>query len=195
MGFFDTDDGVRQYLEMVDGYDGRPLIRQLSERAAKGATVLELGMGGGLDLDLLVEAGFDATGSDMSEAFLRHYAKRGGTAPTLQLDAKTIATDEKFDVIFTNKVLQHLTRDEMLESLARQGEVVAKDGLLFHTLWTGTGEEVHHGVNFTYYDRAAIEAVLPATLRLAEYEVYEEMKPDDSCLVVLRPTARTSGSS
>ncbi len=186
MGFFDTDDGVEQYLEMVGDYDGRPLIEKLQTFVAPGATLLELGMGGGMDLDLLLDCGFAATGSDASAAFLRHYAARGGRAPTLQLDATTIETDLRFDVVYSNKVLQHLTRDALRVSFARQAEVLTERGRMFHTLWTGTGEAEHQGLLFTYHDRASLEAALPDGFVVEHYEVYDEMASEDSCLLVAR---------
>ena len=53
MGYYDTQKGIDEYVEMAEGYDGRELIAVLKKHLKPGATVLELGMGPGKDLDLL----------------------------------------------------------------------------------------------------------------------------------------------
>ncbi len=186
MGYFDTEKNVGEYLRMVEGYDGAELIAEFTAKVPKGSRVLELGMGGGTDLDLLREAGFDATGSDASEVFLDHYRKRGGKSPTLRLDARTIEIELRFDAIFSNKVLQHLTPVEMRSSFERQAEVLPAGGLLFHSLWHGDESEQHHGLLFNKYTRRTFAAVLPDDLEIAEFVTYDEMAKDDSFWVLLR---------
>ena len=75
MGFFDTEEGVRQYLEMAEGYDGRDLVATFEAHLPAGSSVLELGMGPGKDLDLL-RSSFEVTGSDASKAFLDLYRQQ-----------------------------------------------------------------------------------------------------------------------
>lgn len=186
MGYFDSEQNVDAYLSMVESYDGAPLMAQLVERLPQGSRVLEIGMGGGADLDLLLDAGFDATGSDASVVFLEKYRKRGGAAPTVCLDARTLETELRFDAVFSNKVLQHLTREETFASLGRQAQLVEPGGLLIHTLWSGEGEDQHHGLLFTKYTKETLGDVMPSSLELVECKTYMEMSADDSLLVVLR---------
>ena len=54
MGYYDSEKNVKAYLEMADGYDGADLIAVLERYLPTGASVLELGMGPGKDLDLLI---------------------------------------------------------------------------------------------------------------------------------------------
>jgi cyclopropane fatty-acyl-phospholipid synthase-like methyltransferase len=56
MGYFDERKNVDAYIQMAEGYDGRELITILKKRLPAGSTVLELGMGPGIDLDLLAES-------------------------------------------------------------------------------------------------------------------------------------------
>jgi hypothetical protein len=72
MGYYHTAESVDKYIEMAEGYDGRALVEVLRKHLQPGATVLELGMGPGKDLDLLSES-FQATGSDVSPLFLDRY--------------------------------------------------------------------------------------------------------------------------
>jgi trans-aconitate methyltransferase len=186
MGFFDTEDGVRQYLEMAEGYDGAELVAVLERHLPSGASVLELGMGPGKDLDIL-RASFTATGSDDSAAFLDLYRKKRPDADLLRLDAVTLETDRRFDALYSNKVLHHLTRPRMLASLARQRDLLTERGLAMHSFWHGEedGEE-HEGLLFTHYTEAQLEEAFGSGYEVLEMKRYEEMNEDDSVYVVAK---------
>ena len=109
MGFFDTENGVEQYLKMAEGYDGAELIKILQKYLRANSTVLELGMGPGKDLDILKKF-YSVAGSDNSQVFLDKYRKKHQDADISLLDAVTIQTDRKFDCIYSNKVLHPLTK-------------------------------------------------------------------------------------
>jgi hypothetical protein len=55
--------------------------------------------------------------------------------------------------IFSNKVLQHLTDVEMIESVDNQHKVLNTDGMICHTCWKGEGNEDINGktVFIMYY--------------------------------------------
>ena len=108
MGYYDSEENVQEYVEMAEGYDGRELVAVLARYLAPGATVLELGMGPGKDLALLA-AHFQVAGSDSSRVFVDRYRRAHPDADLLLLDAATMDTDRRFDGIYSNKVLQHLT--------------------------------------------------------------------------------------
>jgi SAM-dependent methyltransferase len=194
MGYYDDPDNVQQYIEMAEGYDGRELVEALARHLPPGSTVLELGMGTGKDLDLLNRT-FRATGSDNAQPFLDLYRERHPQADLLLLDAITmeaaIDAGRTFDAIYSNKVLYHLTREEMRSSLRQQARVLNPGGLLLHSLWYGDGEEEMHGLYFAYYtEDTFFEWVagdgLGAELAVIETSRYTEMEPDDSFYVVLR---------
>ncbi len=65
MGFFDTENGVEQYIKMAEGYDGAELIKNLQKYLPKSSTVLELGIGPREDMDILKKS-YAVTGSDNS---------------------------------------------------------------------------------------------------------------------------------
>lgn len=56
MGFYDNEATAKQYIELAKGYDGRSLIKKLRNYLPDGASVLELGMGPGVDLMILSDA-------------------------------------------------------------------------------------------------------------------------------------------
>ncbi len=185
MGYFDTEEGVNEYLKMADGYDGRELIEKLSEYLPEGSRVLELGMGPGHDFRLL-GARYQVAGSDSSTLFVDRYREIDPDADLLVLDAVTLDTDRIFDCVFSNKVLHHLERDELILSVPRQAQILEDGGLLAHALWYGSKIEVHAGMQFQYYEAVDVEEIFGGLFDILLVERYEELEPGDSMFVILR---------
>lgn len=188
MDYFDSEKNVEDYIRMADGYDGRDLIARLAQWLPADATVLELGMGPGKDLDMLLRR-YRATGSDASQVFVERYLKAHPGADVLRLDAVALDTDRRFNGVYSNKVLHHLTQDDMRASLRRQAVLLEENGIALHTLWRGNGEEEMHGLRFVYYSVAEARAAVPDGLEVVEAEIYTEMEKDDSICLVLRKSA------
>ena len=123
VAYYHAEESVREYLQMADGYDGRELIDVLNKLPASDSTVLELGMGPGKAFEILSES-FRITGSGSSELFLRRYRNIQRGADLVLLDAVTMDIDRTFDCICSNKVLMHVTTEELAESLRRQASVL-----------------------------------------------------------------------
>ena len=185
MGYYHTQEGVQEYIEMAEGYDGRELVNVLKKHLRNNSTVLELGMGPGKDLAIL-SGSFQVTGSDKSELFLERVRQTDAGADLVLLDAVTLDVDRRFDCIYSNKVLQHLTREELRESLRRQAQVLNSRGVLLHSFWYGDGEEEHSGLRFVYYTEGSFVQVVGAEYRIVEAERYSEMDENDSIYFVLR---------
>jgi len=185
MGFFDTEEGVLEYEQMADGYDGRDLITRLKTHVLEGSSVLELGMGPGKDLDILRES-YNAVGSDNSSVFLNRYRARSQSPDLIELDAVSLDTARTFDAIYSNKVLHHLTREDLAQSLRRQLDLLNPGGVALHALWYGDKEEEHSGLRFTYYTEDTFAALMPASFTLVEQQRYAELEEGDSFFVVLK---------
>ena len=122
MGFYDDKKTASQYIDMARGYDGRELIDILRKYVPQAASVLEIGMGPGVDLRILKKH-FQVTGSDTSAFFLDRYRETDPNADLMFLDAVELDTERSFDCIYSNKVLHHLTDGELTASLCRQKEI------------------------------------------------------------------------
>ena len=151
MGFYDDEENVEAYVQMAEGYDGRELVDVLKKHLPSGSSVLELGMGPGKDLALLAEA-YDATGSDSSEVFLRRYRRDHPDADLLLLDAVTLATERRFDAIYSNKVLHHLSVDELRTSLRLAGGETERErpGIALLLVRRGHGGEPRAALHVLY---------------------------------------------
>ena len=185
LGFFDTEKNVLEYIKMAEGFDGRDLISLLGGILPPGSTVLELGMGPGKDLDILSE-NFRVTGSDLSRVFLDLYRKNNPGSDLILLDAVTLKTQRKFDCIYSNKVLQHISKDDLKASFRKQWDILNDDGILFHTFWKGDREEMMDDLLFVYYTEDGLKELTGDGYQLIRSDIYKEMEEDDSILIVLR---------
>ena len=135
---------------MAKGFDGRELIKILKQYVPAKSSVLELGMGPGVDLAILAES-FEVTGSDNAEIFLGKCHATHPEASLIHLDINAIQIDATFDAIYSNKVLHHLSEDELRSSLIQQSKILKQGGILLHSFWRGEGVEEIQGMRFTYY--------------------------------------------
>lgn len=185
MGFFDDEKNVNDYIQMAAGYDGAGLIQKLQNYLAAGSNILEIGMGPGVDLDILKKT-YRVTGSDLSKVFIEKYKRNNPDADLLQMDAVTLKTDRKFDAIYSNKVLHHLETADLKKSLLRQLELLNPDGIAMHSFWHGDKREMHHGLLFVYYTAQQIQNILPGDFVILEQQVYSELEKDDSIYFILQ---------
>jgi len=185
MTYYQDLKNAKEYIKRADGYNGKIFIPNLQKYMNDGATLLELGMGPGTDVDLFSEF-YHITGSDYSQAFLDIYKKKNPNAKLLLLDAITIKTIQKFDCIYSNKVLHLFSKNELIKSLKNQLKCLNQNGIILHTFWHGDGEMTHGGIKYMYYNEKSIIDLIPSQYEVLEIKKYDEMDKDDSFYVVLR---------
>lgn len=185
MSFFHKEENVKEYIAMCEGYDGEELINIFRKNLAEGATVLEIGMGPGKDLDIL-QRYYKTTGSDYSEIFLNTYKETNPHVDLLLLDAVKMDVAKKFQGIYSNKVLQHLSREELRESIEKQNNVLIKPGIMFHSFWYGDKEEEMQGLKFAYYNEVSLREIFSKDFEIIEMKRYSEMEDQDSIYVVAK---------
>ena len=185
MGYFDSEKNVLDYIKMVKDYDGTELINELRKYLKDGQTILEIGMGPGVDLDILKKY-YKVTGTDSSKVFVDRYKKTYPDSDVFVLDAKNIDIDRRFNCIFSNKVLIHLTKKECLGSLKQQKDILNPQGILFHSFWHGDKIEKHHGLLFTYYTEDELIKMVKDDYNILKIQRYTEFEKDDSLFVVLQ---------
>ena len=173
---------------MATPYDGKLLIRQLEKILPEGASILELGMGPGKDMDILSKK-YIVTGSDLSREFIRIYKIKNPKADLHVLDAHTIEINRRFDCIFSNKVLHHLSTTELTESLIRQNELLNPHGLVAHSFWEGDREEILSGLRFVYYRKQYLEYLFSRTFKIISSKIYSEVFPDDSFFILAQKSS------
>ena len=125
MDFYNDPEKVDEYEKMCEGYDGSELYDFLEKYLTEGSSLLELGSGPGNDIEYLRHK-YHVTASDLSDEFLTRCKKRFQGLEVLTLDALSLDTEKKFDCLFSNKVLHHLPKEQLENSLKRQQEVIEK---------------------------------------------------------------------
>ena len=176
---------VMEYINMAEGYDGRELIEILKKHLPQRSTVLELGMGPGIDLDIL-KNDFDATGSDLSDIFLNMYRAKHPNADLIQLDAEKLITNRTFDCIYSNKVLHHLSTKKLKQSIKKQKDLLNNNGILFHSFWQGDKDETYKGLRFVYYTKNELINYFSEDFEIIEVETYKEMEENDSVYIIVK---------
>ncbi len=185
MGFYDDINNVKQYMSMAEGYDGRGLIKVLKENLHDSASVLELGMGPGKDFEILQES-YKTTGSDYSQVFVDLYKEKNPNADVVQLDAVSLPIKKTFDGIYSNKVLQHLTVEDLKTSIQRQSQVLNEKGIIFHSFWYGDSEEDYDGLRFVYYTEEILKEIFGTSFQVILTSRYTEMEENDSVYIIGR---------
>lgn len=188
MTYYDNEKNVEQYIKMAEGFDGKLLIEVLGKYLVNGSSVLELGMGAGKDLVSLSDK-YNMTGSDASDVFIQHVRKTNPDVDLLQLDAVTLNTNRQFDALYSNKVLYHLTQDDLMRSFDQQFRLLKPNGIGLHSFWYGTGSEEMYGLNCAYYTEETLQKIASNNFDVLEVNRYTEMDEDDSLYIVIRKPA------
>jgi len=181
--FYNDPLKVDEYEQMCDGYDGTELYQVIDKYLHKNTTLLELGSGPGNDIQYF-QSKYKVTGSDLSDEFLSRCRSRFVDVRFEKLDAVLIETDEKYDCVFSNKVLHHLDRVTLEKSLKRHQQVIKPNGIFAHTFWLGDKVFTMEGMLFVFYDRDELLDLVSRYFTIREVYDYKEFEEGDSILIV-----------
>ncbi len=181
--YYKTKDSVNEYIKLAEGVNGGEIIEDLKTFVPKGAKLLEIGSGPGTDWEIL-SRDFDVTGSDFSPEFIKHLTIKYPTGSFVELDATAIETKQRFDCIYANKVLHHLTDNDLQNSIAQQAAMLNADGIVCHTYWKGSGSETFKGMFVNYHTVDELTKLYAPHYTLLKIELYKEFDVDDSVLVI-----------
>lgn len=185
MSFYEDKENVDKYIEMCKDYDGSNIYELLKKTLKEGKSVLELGTGPGFDIPFLKKH-YQVTGSDFSDEFLVRCKEKYPHINFVKIDAKNIDINEKFDCIYSNKVLHHLTKDELSSSLSAQAGLLSSDGMIAHSFWMGEEDQVMEGLLFTYYRKEVLLGIISENFEVVTTLSYQEFEKDDSLFVIAK---------
>jgi len=183
--YYNSRKNVLNYIGMAARFNGEKLIDAMDEYLFEGAKVLELGMGPGKDMEILQQK-YQVTGSDLSPIFLELFQEKFPDADLLKLDAANIQTDRKFNAVYSNKVLHHLSKKELSDSLKRQYHILDDEGIIAHSFWEGDREEVLSGMRFVYYKPETLESIFSEHFTLMKRIIYGEEFEKDSIFIIAK---------
>ena len=181
--YYKTRASVAEYIHLAKDVSGKELIEQLKKVLPLNSEVLELGSGPGTDWKIL-NASYEVIGSDNSTVFLDHLRNENPEGTFLALDAITLNTDKFFDGIYSNKVLHHLTDNELVASVKKQYEILNANGIICHSFWKGEGSEIFKGLFVNYHNQEGLRAVFNNYFEILSITNYKEFEDDDSLLLI-----------
>lgn len=185
MDFYNEPLKVDEYERMCNEYDGTEIYNILDKHLTKNSTLLELGSGPGNDI-FYFQYKYKVTGSDTSDEFLLRCREKFKEVPFKKLDAVLIETQQVFDCIFSNKVLHHLNREDLKNSLIRQQQVIKPNGVFAHTFWLGDKEFTMEGMLFVFYDRDELLSLVSKYFTIQETYAYNELEEGDSIFIIAK---------
>lgn len=181
--YYKTKETVEEYIRLAQGVNGAILINKLNEFLSANSNLLELGTGPGADWEILSKT-HTVTGSDNSKEFLAHLNSNYPEGRFLELDAITIEVDVEFDAIYSNKVLHHLSDEELKKSIKKQNEILTTSGLVCHSFWKGEGSEVFKGLFVNYHTETALRGFFEDFFDILYFESYAEFEEGDSLFII-----------
>lgn len=181
--YYNTEESVEEYIKMAKDVNGAGLIRTFKQFLPSNSIVLEIGSGPGSDWKILMET-YTVVGSDNSKEFLSRLISNFPTGRFLKLDAITLNTDERFDGIYSNKVMHHLKDEELNDSIKRQYDVLNPNGIICHSFWKGEGSEVFNGLYVNYHSANTLSSFFESFFEIILLEPYAEFEEEDSLLLV-----------
>ncbi len=178
---------IKAHFEFTTSFcasDNLPLF--LARHLPAGSSLLELGSGSGDDLTWLTGR-YRVTASDICEDTVSRLRASSANTPMLQLDALSIDHPEPFDCIFSNKVMQHLSDEEMCRSMQRQAQMIRPGGIVAHTFWVNTSarQKMHSTAAHAHARLIRIVSMYFDVKEIVQYCVFA---PNDSILVIARNT-------
>jgi cyclopropane fatty-acyl-phospholipid synthase-like methyltransferase len=181
--YYKTKKSVEEYIRLAKDANGGGLIQKLHEYLPSDSVLLEIGSGPGTDFKILKQL-YKVVGSDFSKEFLIHLTSTYPTDEFLNIDATTLNTDKKFDGIYSNKVLQHLSDEALRKSVARQADVLSDHGIICHSFWKGAGNEVFKGLFVNYQTSDSLNHMFKAHFEILLLESYCEFEKGDSLVLI-----------
>lgn len=183
--YYNTKKSVKEYISLAEGVNGGNLIKKLNAFLPKNASVLEIGSGPGTDWKIL-NKDYKVVGSDNSKEFLNHLNVNHVRGKFIELDATTLDIEAKFDGMFSNKVLHHLTNEELDKSIENSCKILNSKGIVCHSFWNGKGSEIFKGLFVNYHTKETLKKFFDAKFDILLLEAYQEFEASDSLVIIAR---------
>lgn len=181
--YYKTKESVDEYIRLAKDVSGQKLIAIFKNFLPLNSTILEMGSGPGTDWNILNQD-YDVLGSDNSHEFLSHLISGNPKGKFIELDAVTLRTEEKFDGIYSNKVMHHLKDIELTDSIKRQYEILNDYGFICHSFWKGEGSEVFKGLFVNYHTKNSLKEYFENHFEILMLVDYAEFEDGDSILLI-----------
>lgn len=189
--YYNTKESVKEYIKLAQGINGGELIKKLKKILPSNSTLLEIGTGPGTDWNILNQE-YNVTGSDNSNEFLSYLISKNPKGKFINLNAVTLITEDRFDGIYSNKVLHHLKDHELIDSIKRQHELLTSEGIICHSFWKGKGSEMFKGLFVNYHTQNSLKEFFEEYFEILIIDEYAEFEDGDSLLLIGKKKIRSN---
>ena len=110
------------------------------DRLTPGATILELGCGGGRDAARMREPGFMVDATDAAPAMVQQANDRFHLGARIMRFDELAAVDA-YDAVWAHACLIHVTRDDLPDALSTIGRALKRGGLHYASFKLGNAEQ------------------------------------------------------
>lgn len=142
-----------KYAAVTSRHSMRRAIERFSELLNPGASILDVGCGGGRDLKTFRSLRFDAVGLDVSSELAR-IAIQFSRSPVVVADMKSIPfAPATFDAVWASASLLHLDQESLPATLTEVRLVLNSGGLFFCSVKQGVGQSREPDGRFFNYFR------------------------------------------
>ncbi|MBI2547919.1 class I SAM-dependent methyltransferase [Candidatus Woesearchaeota archaeon] len=136
--------GVAWHMQKSFTYNWKTQIERFAQEL-KGKNILDVGCGGGRDIQEFLKRGFVVDGIDYSKKTIEECKKKlQGAYPSVQLWVRdmreTNLPSAQYDGIWACASLLHLPKNDVARALTEWKRLLKKDGLLFVSVKEGKGE-------------------------------------------------------
>jgi SAM-dependent methyltransferase len=142
-------------------------------RLLPGCRILELGCGGGLDAEALIQAGFDVDPTD-GVASIAQQAEQRLCLPVRVMRFDQLASDQEYDAIWANASLIHVPMESLGDVLTRVHRALRPGGLHGATYKCGGHQgRDRHG---RYYNYPSMEMLLAAYQTSGDWDLVHQFE-------------------
>ncbi|WP_420631433.1 class I SAM-dependent methyltransferase [Candidatus Leptofilum sp.] len=165
-----------------------PQLQKFVALLPKGATVLDVGCGPGMDTAVLQTHRLNAVGLDYSHEMMRVGRDEFGySVPFAQADMRQLPVGQAIDGIWASASMLHLQRDDLLPTLQQFWRILKPGGILYFSVKLGDGEKwvptTKYGHTFPRFFTFWQPEMLGSLLETASFHIIEgwieQSKKDD----------------
>ncbi|MFA5333541.1 MAG: methyltransferase domain-containing protein [Candidatus Nanoarchaeia archaeon] len=124
-------------------YTGLELIADNFISYLKGKKVIDIGCGPGRDSKYLSNKGFELTGIDLTNNFLKIAKNKVPAANFYRMDMRQLSfRNESFDGIWCNGAFLHIPKDENRLTMQEFYRILNSQGVMYLSVKIGNGEKI-----------------------------------------------------
>ena len=130
------NNNAKEYFEATVNADMSSICDKFLQYVQLGGEILDVGCGSGRDLKYFKEAGYSAEGIDLSPELCKMAAAYSG-AKVICADIRTWRPTKKYDGIWANASLLHLSFEELKVFVVELPKVLKENGVVYLSMKEG----------------------------------------------------------